>query len=75
MCTLRAYLRHRATLLEHRATHIQHMPRALQQMSGAPASAKSPPCAKGDQTRLDAHAIACVINPHLKFQSSSLFSL
>jgi hypothetical protein len=24
-CALRAYLRHRATLLEHRAAHIQHM--------------------------------------------------
>lgn len=32
MCALRAYLRHRATLLEHRAAHIQPMPKALQQM-------------------------------------------
>ncbi len=33
MATLRAYLRHRATLLEHRAAHIQHMQKALQQMN------------------------------------------
>jgi len=33
MCVLRAYLRHRATLLEHRAAHIQHMQKALQQMN------------------------------------------
>ena len=33
MCALRAYLRHRATLLEHRAAHIQHMQKALQQMN------------------------------------------
>jgi transposase len=30
MCALRAYLRHRATLLEHRAAPIQHMQKALQ---------------------------------------------
>jgi len=30
---LRAYLRHRATLIEHRAAHIQHMQKALQQMN------------------------------------------
>jgi len=30
---LRAYLRHRASLLEHRAAHIQHMQKALQQMN------------------------------------------
>ena len=33
MATLRAYLRHRATLLEHRAAHIQHLQKALQQMN------------------------------------------
>jgi transposase len=33
MCALRAYLRHRATLLEHRAAHIQHMQKVLQQMN------------------------------------------
>lgn len=33
MCALRAYLRHRATLIEHRAAHIQHMQKALQQMN------------------------------------------
>lgn len=33
MCTLRAYLRHRATLVEYRAAHIQHMQKALQQMN------------------------------------------
>jgi hypothetical protein len=33
MATLRAYLRHRATLLEYRAAHIQHMQKALQQMN------------------------------------------
>ncbi len=33
LCTLRAYLRHRATLLEYRAAHIQHMQKALQQMN------------------------------------------
>jgi transposase len=33
MCTLRAYLRHRASLIEHRAPHIQHMQKALQQMN------------------------------------------
>jgi transposase len=33
ICALRAYLRHRATLIEHRAAHIQHMQKALQQMS------------------------------------------
>jgi transposase len=33
MCAVRAYLRHRATLLEHRAAHIQHMQKALQQMN------------------------------------------
>ncbi len=30
---LRAYLRHRASLLEHRAAHIQHMQKALHQMN------------------------------------------
>lgn len=30
---LRAYLRHRASLLEHRAAHIQHMQKALLQMN------------------------------------------
>jgi transposase len=33
MCALRAYLRHRATLLDYRAAHIQHMHKALQQMN------------------------------------------
>ena len=33
MCALRAYLRHRATLLDYRAAHIQHMQKALQQMN------------------------------------------
>jgi transposase len=33
LCTLRAYLRQRATLLEYRAAHIQHMQKALQQMN------------------------------------------
>jgi transposase len=33
MCALRAYLRHRTTLLEHRAAHIQHMQKALHQMN------------------------------------------
>jgi len=33
MCALRAYLRHRATLVEHRAAHIQHMQKALHQMN------------------------------------------
>ncbi len=33
ICALRAYLRHRATLIEHRAAHIQHMQKALQQMN------------------------------------------
>jgi transposase len=33
MCALRAYLRHRATLLECRAAHIQRMQKALQQMN------------------------------------------
>lgn len=33
MCALRAYLRHRASLLEHRAAHIQHMQKALHQMN------------------------------------------
>lgn len=32
-CALRAYLRHRATLLEHRAAHIQHLQKALRQMN------------------------------------------
>jgi transposase len=32
MCAVRAYLRHRATLLEDRAAHIQHMQKALHQM-------------------------------------------
>jgi transposase len=30
---LRAYLRHRGSLIEHRAAHIQHMQKALQQMN------------------------------------------
>lgn len=33
MCTLRAYLRHRAQLLQLRAPHILHMQKALQQMN------------------------------------------
>lgn len=33
MCALRAYLRHRASLIEHRAAHIQHMQKALHQMN------------------------------------------
>jgi transposase len=33
MCALRAYVRHRATLIEYRAAHIQHMQKALQQMN------------------------------------------
>src|SRR5262245_28346570 len=33
MYALRAYLRHRATLLEYRAAHIQHMQKALQHRS------------------------------------------
>ncbi len=33
MCTLRAYLRHRAQLIQHRAPHILHMQKALQQMN------------------------------------------
>ncbi len=33
MVALRAYLRHRATLVEYRAAHIQHMHKALQQMN------------------------------------------
>jgi transposase len=33
MCALRAYLRHRATLLDYRAAHVQHMQKALQQMN------------------------------------------
>lgn len=33
MCAVRAYSRHRATLLEHRAAHIQHMQKALHQMN------------------------------------------
>lgn len=33
LCALRAYLRHRTTLLEYRAAHIQHMQKALQQMN------------------------------------------
>jgi transposase len=32
MCAVRAYLRHRATLLEYRAAHIQPMQKALHQM-------------------------------------------
>jgi transposase len=34
MCAMRAYLRHRATLLEHWAAHIQHRQKTLQQMHG-----------------------------------------
>ena len=33
MVALRAYLRHRATLVDYRAAHIQHMHKALQQMN------------------------------------------
>ncbi len=33
MCTLRAFLRHRAQLIQHRAPHILHMQKALQQMN------------------------------------------
>lgn len=33
MVALRAYLRHRASLVEYRAAHIQHMHKALQQMN------------------------------------------
>jgi transposase len=33
MCALRAYRRHRATLIEHRAAHIQHMQKALHEMN------------------------------------------
>jgi len=33
MCALRAYLRHRATLIQYRAAHIQHMQKALLQMN------------------------------------------
>jgi hypothetical protein len=33
MCALRAYRRHRASLIEHRAAHIQHMQKALHQMN------------------------------------------
>lgn len=33
IATLRAYLRHRVSLIEHRAAHIQHMQKALQQMN------------------------------------------
>lgn len=33
ICALRAYLRHRRTLIEGRAVHIQHMQKALQQMN------------------------------------------
>jgi transposase len=33
ICVLRAYRRHRGTLIEHRAAHIQHMQKALQQMN------------------------------------------
>ena len=33
MTALRAYLRHRATLLQHRAPHVLHMQKALQQMN------------------------------------------
>jgi len=33
LCAVRAYLRHRASLLEHRAAHIQHMQKALVQMN------------------------------------------
>lgn len=33
MCVLRAYLRHRASLIEHRAPHVLHMQKALLQMN------------------------------------------
>jgi transposase len=33
MCRLRAYLRHRASLLQHRSPHIQHMQKALLYMN------------------------------------------
>lgn len=33
IAALRAYLRHRASLIEYRAAHIQHMQKALQQMN------------------------------------------
>jgi transposase len=33
MCVVRAYMRHRASLIEHRAAHIQHMQKALRQMN------------------------------------------
>ena len=33
MVALRAYLRHRATLIQHRAPHVLHMQKALQQMN------------------------------------------
>lgn len=33
MCAVRAYMRHRASLIEHRAAHIQHMQKALRQMN------------------------------------------
>ena len=33
MCALRAYRRHRASLIRHRAAHIQHMQKALHQMN------------------------------------------
>jgi hypothetical protein len=33
MCTLRAYLRHRAELIQHRVPHILHMQKALQHMN------------------------------------------
>jgi len=33
LCALRAYLRHRGTLVQYRSAHIQHMQKALQQMN------------------------------------------
>jgi transposase len=33
ICAVRAYMRHRASLIEHRAAHIQHMQKALRQMN------------------------------------------
>jgi transposase len=33
MCAVRAYMRHRASLIEHRAAHIQHMQKALREMN------------------------------------------
>jgi len=33
MCSVRAYLRHRADLLQHRSPHVLHMQKALQQMN------------------------------------------